>query len=327
MKNYAEGTIYKHGILTRSNEMKEICYTIERVAKHDMNVLICGETGTGKELVARGIHREYRKDKPFVAVNCAAIPSTLFESEMFGHTKGAYTGATESRIGKFKQADSGTLFLDEVGDLPFENQARLLRIIDDKEVVPVGASGSTKVDVRIVCATNKELETEVEKKIYNDGLYYRIAAFTLRLPPLRERKDDIAILSDHFLKEFSEEYGSGRKELSKRALDLLCDHDYPGNVRELQNLMKVASVNSDGEELIDEHLLCETINNSGNGTLPGFSRKETAVEYLLDQGLDLRDIRELAVRETVNRTNGNISEAAKRLNVSRPHIYKYLKHD
>nr|MDQ3831390.1 sigma-54 dependent transcriptional regulator [Candidatus Tectomicrobia bacterium] len=228
---------------------------IGMVADRDVTVLIEGESGTGKELIARAIHRHSKRAKrPFVTVNCAAIPHELLESELFGHEKGSFTGATATTIGKFQQADGGTLFLDEVGDMDLNLQAKLLRVLQEKEFYRVGGRDSIRVDVRIIAATHQNLEVAVTQKRFREDLYYRLNVVPVYLPPLRERRDDIPLLIDYFLQRFEADLGTGRKFLSNEARDILLTYHWAGNIRELENVIKRAMVLTTSSVILPPHL-------------------------------------------------------------------------
>jgi transcriptional regulator with GAF, ATPase, and Fis domain len=225
-------------IVGQSESMRGVFNQILKVAPTDSTVLIVGETGTGKELVANSIHRHSRRQgSPFIAINCAAIPEGLLESELFGHEKGAFTGADASKPGKFELADDGTLFLDEIGDMPLETQAKVLRTLEEKQIQRVGSVNDTKVDVRFIAATNKKLPETVQRGEFREDHYYRLNVFAIYLPPLRERREDIPLISDHFLQNTDPD-----KQLSSNAIQLLMAYDWPGNVRELQNAIKSSAV-------------------------------------------------------------------------------------
>lgn len=242
-------------IIGKNKAMREVFETIKRIAPRKNNVLIYGDSGTGKELVAKAIHfHSLRRDKPFVAMNCAAIPETLIENELFGHEKGAFTDANSKKIGRFQMADSGTLFLDEIGDLAFSVQAKILRVIQEKEFIPVGGTKSVKVDVRIVAATNKDLEKEVEKGNFRGDLYYRINVVPIFLPPLRERKEDILLLVHHFLKKNAEDHNERVKKASPEVLDIFLNYPWIGNVRELENVIERAVALSKSDTISVEDL-------------------------------------------------------------------------
>jgi len=230
-------------IIGKSKAIKDITRLIDDIAKSKTSVLITGETGTGKELVAKAIHnRSTRKDKLFVAINCAAIPDNLLESELFGHERGSFTGATERQIGKFEIANGGTLFLDEISSLPMPMQAKLLRTIQEKEIERIGAGYPTPVDVRIIAATNSDLKNSIKNYKFREDLFYRLNVFPLHIPALRERKSDISLLVNHFIHKYASEFGKNIKSMTKEALALLEAYDWPGNVRELENLMERAVV-------------------------------------------------------------------------------------
>src|SRR5471032_123588 len=238
------------GLLGRSPAMRALDGMIERVAPSRTTVLVTGESGTGKELVARALHkRSPRSSSPFVPVNCGAIPEGLIESELFGNTKGAFTGAQGSRSGLFQAASGGTLFLDEIGELPLALQVKLLRAVQERRVRAVGADEDEEVDVRLIAATNRDLAAEVKAQRFREDLYYRLNVIQLRVPPLRERREDVVLLADHFLRRFEAEHGRGRLDLSREAKRRLDAYDFPGNVRELENLIERAVTLSDGPEV------------------------------------------------------------------------------
>jgi two-component system response regulator PilR (NtrC family) len=241
-KERADGSPFHfEGVIGKSGGMERIYRLIEKVAEGNANILITGESGTGKELVARAIHfNGARKDRPFVAVNCGAIPETLIESELFGHVRGAFTGAVSDHIGLFKQADQGTIFLDEVGELPLHLQVKLLRVLQDKTFTAVGASKPDKVDVRVISATNKELRKVMEEGRFREDLFYRLNVVHMVMPPLRTRKEDIPALGQYFLRKFAESHGKRVEEISSGALMQLLSYSFPGNVRELENVIEHA---------------------------------------------------------------------------------------
>jgi two-component system nitrogen regulation response regulator GlnG len=254
---YATGAAAEHQddeIIGVSPAMQEVFLNIGKVAGSDATVLILGESGTGKEMVARTIHHNSpRSDNPFIAVNCAAVPRDLLESEFFGHEKGAFTGATTSKMGKFELAEGGTIFLDEVGELDLAMQSKVLRVLQEKEIDRVGGSYPIKVDVRVIAATDRDLAQAMKEKQFRDGLYYRLNVVQIKLPSLRERKDDIPLLTRHFLAKFQEELGTGPKYLSSDAAKLLMEYSWPGNVRELENMLKRSMILSTGESITPEH--------------------------------------------------------------------------
>jgi len=242
-------------IVSASRRMEEALNLVGRVSQSSATVLILGESGTGKELIARAIHYSSpRADKPFVKVNCAALPENLLESELFGHEKGAFTGAIARRIGRFEQADQGSMFLDEIGDLSPSLQMKLLRILQEKEFERVGSNQTIRSDVRVITATNRNLEEAIQKGTFREDLYYRLNVVTVSLPPLRERKEDIPLLVEHFLKKYNRENRKNVTSLSKEARDLLIRYDYPGNVRELENIIERAVVLCRGDTLNTQDL-------------------------------------------------------------------------
>lgn len=242
-------------IIGESQEIKLLLEKIKKIANTPTNVLLLGETGTGKELFARAIHEaSYRKKKPFVAINCASLPENLLESELFGFVKGAFTGATIDKKGLLEIADGGTVFLDEIGDLPLSLQAKLLRVLEDREIRPLGSVTSKKVDLRFISATNKDLMEEIRVGKFREDLYFRLNVITLRIPPLRERGKDIEILAHHFMRKFSLKIGKNIKKIDPLALQLLYRHSWPGNIRELQNVIEQAVVFSEGETILPEDL-------------------------------------------------------------------------
>ncbi|WP_447859805.1 sigma-54-dependent transcriptional regulator [Nitrospira calida] len=244
-----------HNLIGKSPAMQEIYAKIEQVADSRTTVLITGESGTGKELVARALHyNSSRRDRPFIALNCAALPETLIESELFGHEKGSFTDATARRVGQFELANSGSLFLDEIGDLSPVTQAKLLRVLQEREFTRIGGVQPIKVDVRIIAATNKNLDDLVRRGTFREDLYYRINVISLYLPPLRERGEDIPLLAKHFLDKRIEEEKRPPQEFSKEAIELLSRYPWPGNVRELENVVEQALLWSQGATILPEHL-------------------------------------------------------------------------
>lgn len=242
-------------IVGSSAHMQEVFKIIGQVAEKDVTVLITGESGTGKELVARAIyHHSHRKEQPFMAINCASIPDTMFESELFGYERGAFTGAYRSYVGKFERCDGGTLFFDEIGDMSLTTQAKVLRVLQEGEFERLGGMESIKVDVRILAATNKNLEAEVEKGTFREDLYYRLKVICIELPPLRERLDDISALVEYFVGRFSEEYGKSVRYVADQTIRKLQSSPWPGNVRELENELRRAVLMCKGDVLLAEHI-------------------------------------------------------------------------
>jgi len=242
-------------IVGQSNEITSLITEVKKIADSRSNVLLLGETGTGKELFARAIHfNSSRREKPFVPINCSAIPENLLEAELFGYMKGAFTGAVAVKRGLFEEADEGTVFLDEIGDLNLPLQAKLLRVIDDHEIRPIGGIQSKKIDIRIITATNKDIAKAVKNGTFREDLFYRINVVTLKLPPLRDRKEDIIILARHLLDKYSHEIGKDVKFIDDTALRYLMDYYWPGNVRELQNIIERAILITDSNTIFPEHL-------------------------------------------------------------------------
>ncbi len=298
--------------------MQQLYEQIGRTAPAQARVLILGENGTGKELIARALHRNSpRADRPFVRVNCAAIPRELFESELFGHERGAFTGATARRKGKFVRAHGGTLFLDEVGEIPLELQPKILRAIETGEIEPVGADREVRVDVRVLAATNRELERAVADGHFRQDLFYRLQVVTLRAPALRDRRSDIPILADRFLRVVCEENNLPQRTLSPAALERLSQHDYPGNVRELRNLIERLVILSSDREITGEAV---------ERSLPR-ARVSTADPLALRGSLreTLDDLERQILVRTLDSLGWRMTEAASALGLERSHLYKKLK--
>ncbi len=237
-------------IIGDSDALNYVLFRIKQVAPTDATVLILGETGTGKELVARSIHsRSDRRAKPFVTINCAAVPENLLESEFFGHEKGAFSGAVSQRIGKFEKAHTGTLFLDEIGDIPLDLQAKILRVIEDGKITRLGSNREIDCDFRVICATNRPIQDMIRKELFREDLFYRISVFPVIIPPLRKRKDDISLLVDHFIKKYSAKFGSPVKGVSREAMNQLLAYHWPGNVREMENAVQRAIVSCRTERI------------------------------------------------------------------------------
>jgi sigma-54 specific flagellar transcriptional regulator A len=238
-----------HGVIGKSRAMSNVFKLIERVADSDSTVLINGETGTGKGLVAKAIHQSsYRHEKPFISINCGAIPENLLESELFGHVKGAFTGATNAKIGKFEVANGGTIFLDEIGDMSPDLQVKVLKVLEEREFEPVGGCKTIKVDVRIIAATHRDLEEEVQKRNFREDLFYRLYVIPIQLPSLRERQVDITLLVSHFINKMNEEKRTEITGISDDAMTIFTEHGWPGNVRELANLIeRLAVLKGEGE--------------------------------------------------------------------------------
>ena len=304
-------------IVGESVPMKALRQQLGLMAVTNGRVLIYGESGTGKELVAHAIHAmSLRAKEAFVEVNCAAIPDDLIESELFGHLKGSFAGAHEDKTGKLRKADGGTLFLDEVGDMSLKTQAKVLRALDEQRFAPLGASESIKVDARVVAATNKNLEEEIERGNFREDLFYRLNVIPFHVPPLRDRREDIGLLAEHFMNEFTSAYGRKRKEFSLEAMKMLEDYYWPGNVRELRNLIERIVIMNPQIRIDARHI---PINPS----------RRSVFDTEMPQFSSLQEVREAAEREYITKkleeARGNISRAAELLGLERSHLYKKMK--
>ena len=299
------------GLIGHSAPMREMYRTIRQVGPSDVPVLITGQSGTGKELVARAIHRQSaRKDKPWVAINCGAIPETLLESELFGYEKGAFTGAVQTRKGRIEQAQGGTLFLDEIGDMPLSLQVKLLRFLQDHEIYRLGGKGTISVDARILAATNADLKQAIADGRFREDLYYRLCVVTISVAPLNRRDADVVLLARRFLEKYAGEQHKPLKGFTPDALEALTAHQWPGNVRELENRLKRAVVMAEGKYLTPANLELSA---------PALSEEEPLT---LRESRDSRE-REL-VRLAMEKADGNISRAAADLGISRPTLYQLL---
>ncbi|MES9994651.1 sigma 54-interacting transcriptional regulator [Desulfovibrio aminophilus] len=309
--------------------MNEVYKAIGRAAPTDALVLIRGESGTGKELVARAVYQHsLRADRPFLVINCVAIPETLLESELFGYEKGAFTGASARRVGKIEQANRGTVFLDEIGDMPLVIQAKILRLLQEKKIERLGGREPIPVDVRIIAATNRDLEAAVSAGRFREDLYYRLKVVTLNLPPLRERREDIPLLADYFLARYSRDMDMPNPGLTPEAVETLASHPWPGNVRELGNTLHKALIFSRGAPLTREDVFTAVggpsagtapAESEGGETLASFVRRtltEKAGENAFDQLMD--HVGRLVIREALEITGGNRTRAARLLGLSRP---------
>lgn len=313
-------------IITQSREMKGIFRRLEQVMDSRVAVAIQGESGTGKELIARAVHyNSPRKDKPFVAVNCAGIPSTLLESEMFGYEKGAFTGAAGRKIGKFEQAHRGTLFLDEIGEMEPALQAKLLRVLQEKTFERLGGNETIQVDVRIITATNKDLSEEVKKGTFRQDLYYRLSVFPIRIPPLRERREDIPILASHFARKLASDEGREPRDITPRAMARLMACDYPGNVRQLENVISHAVVVSAGQSIDIGDLPEDFLRESSEHGRTAVSGEGTEHSLFGNEVIPLKVLEDMAIRHALSRTQGNVSLAARLLGVSRVTLHRHLR--
>jgi len=309
----------RYRIIGESVPMKALRRQLELMAPSNGRVLIYGESGVGKELVAHAIHRHsLRADEPIVEVNCAAIPEELIESELFGHVRGSFTGAREDKVGKFQQADGGSLFLDEVGDMSLNTQAKVLRALESQRFEPVGSGKSVQVDVRVIAATNKDLDDEIARGNFREDLFYRLNVIPFFVPPLRDRVEDIPFLAEYFLNEYSSTYGRRAKRLTSDAVDALLAYAWPGNVRELRNLCeRVVILNPDADEIdagrlplaADGRRLRRNVETAGFATLEQ-ARKAYEREY---------------VQRTLDEEEGNVTRTAERLGLERSHLYRKMK--
>lgn len=308
-------------IIGRSQPMKKLIEMMSMVAPSEATVLITGDSGTGKELIARSLHfNSPRKDKPLVVVNCAAITETLLESELFGHEKGSFTGADKRREGRFMQAASGTIFLDEIGETSSTMQAKLLRVLQEKEIQRVGGEETLKVDVRIVAATNRDLEKEVAEGNFREDLFYRLNVMPLNVPPLKERREDVPLLAQHFLTKFSDKNRKAIKGLVPLAMDMLVNYDWPGNVRELENAIERAVILATGEHITEAQLPLNITEQYEDLEI-----RPTGTTQILDGTHSLEDIEKEAILAALNGSNGNKAEAARRLGVTRKTLHNKLK--
>ena len=302
---------FEKSIIGKSRAIKKVFALLEKAVNTNIIVSITGETGTGKELIAKSIHyNSLRKRGPFVPVNIAAIPKELIESELFGHEKGSFTGAVTRRIGKFEEANNGTIFLDEIGEMDLNLQAKLLRVIQEKEVTRVGGNNTIKLDVRIIVATHRNLTEEVKKGNFREDLYYRLLGLPVHLPPLRERDNDIIILAKHFLKDFCKENGMDQLKFSNQAQEKLLRYKYPGNVRELKSIVELSAVLTNSSEIEDDDIKFSNLIDENKLTMEDLTLKEYTFRIL---------------RHMLDKYDGNVLKVAKLLDIGKSSIYRYLK--
>lgn len=318
------------GVIGNSPAMKKVIDRLKQVAPMNTTVLIRGENGTGKEIVARALHQNSdRKNKPFVPLNISALPESIIESELFGHEKGAYTGADQRRIGKFEHANGGTLFLDEVGEMPIDTQIKLLRVLESRKISRVGANEEFDINVRLVTATNADLEDLVKKGKFREDLYYRLKVMTINLPPLRERRMDIPLLMDHFLRQLCETYPREKPNVSRAARQSLIAYDWPGNIRQLRNVTESMFVQDfdgvlDVDDLPEDIPAVQTVTEEPAQDASGLSKTVSAgVDSLL--GRPMVDIERYYIEKTLELTNGNRFEAAKLLDIGERTLYRKIK--
>jgi DNA-binding NtrC family response regulator len=304
---------YNELIIGNSEAIKKVHQFIEKATRSNITVSIHGETGTGKELVAKAIHyNSATKDKPFVAFNVSAVPKDLIESELFGHEKGAFTGAAYRRIGKFEEAHKGTLFLDEIGEMDLNMQTKLLRVLQEKELSRIGSNNTIKIDTRIIIATHKNLSEEVKKGNFREDLYYRLLGLTIDVPPLRERESDIVLLAKHFMETFCKENNFSRLSLSQAAQTKLLIYGFPGNVRELKAMIELACVMTNTAVIEAEHI---EFRNTGS------------TDQLLTEENTLKEYTTKIIRHYLNKYKGDVQLVAKKLDIGKSTIYNLLKED
>jgi DNA-binding NtrC family response regulator len=311
----AEQTFKFDNIIGKSKAMRDIFEMINRVSKTDATVLITGKTGTGKELVAKAIHQSSkRKDKPFVVVNSSAIPDTLLESELFGYVKGAFTGALRDKRGLFQEAHEGTLFLDEIGEIPPSTQVKLLRAIEDRIITPVGGTKGEKVDLRLIAATNHDLQEEVTRGAFRGDLYYRLRVMSIHIPELQERKEDIPLLANHFLKKYNISLKKEVKTISNDTLSVLLDYDWPGNVRELEHAIERGVLLCDSDQILPQHLPLEI-------QFP----EESHIKRAAEEGRSLEEVERKHITLILKKTGGHKEKTASILGIDRRTLYRKIK--
>ena len=302
---------FEKSLIGSSPALKKVFELLEKAVKTQITVSITGETGTGKELIAKAIHfNSKKKNKPFVAVNVAAIPRDLIESELFGHEKGSFTGALGRRIGKFEEAEGGTIFLDEIGEMDLGLQSKLLRVLQEKELTRIGSNQIVKLDVRVIVATHRNLHEEVKAGMFREDLFYRLLGLPILLPPLRDRGQDVIILAKHFLDQFAKENDYPKFKISGEAQERLLKYHYPGNVRELKSVMELAAVMADGGEILAKDITLNTILDEGN-----FLLKEMTLEEYTYR----------IIRSFLNKYDNNVLDVADKLKIGKSSIYRYLK--
>ena len=310
-KEISEKYEFEKSIIGTSPAIRKIFGLLEKACTTNISVSISGETGTGKELVAKAIHYgSKRKNKPFVAVNIAAIPRELIESELFGHEKGAFTGALSRRIGKFEEAEGGSIFLDEIGDMEGSLQAKLLRVLQEREVTRIGGNQVIKLDVRIIAATHKDLAEEVKAGRFREDLYYRLLGLPIHLPPLRERGNDVILIAKHFLDQFAKENQMARFKITEDAQKKLLQYPFPGNIRELKSIVELAAVMAGDQEIKSQDISFNT---------------STRIESFLYQEMTMQEYMYRIIRHFLNKYDDNVLEVAKRLDVGKSSLYRYLK--
>lgn len=316
LRRRIDGEYSYEGIIGKSKKMQRLFHLVDRIARSKANILLTGESGVGKDVFAKLIHKKSSQDlDKFIPINCGAIPENLIESELFGHEKGAFTGATHMKKGKFELANNGTLFLDEIGELPLQMQVKFLRVLQEKQFYRVGSEESIQVDVRIIAATNKDLRVEIEEGRFREDLFYRLNVVNMEIPPLRERREDIPLLAERFLEEFSKEYNKNLKYIDVEAVGYLVEHDWKGNVRELRNIIERSVLFADfkAESLGKEHLPLEI-----TGEINGDMKEEKS-------HMSLKDYEKIIIENTLKRNYGNKTKAAEILGIRRQTLYNKIR--
>lgn len=313
LKEELKGKYSINNVIGKNYKMHEVYELLHEVSPTKASVLIEGESGTGKELIAHAIHyNSPRSGKPFIKVHCAALSEGLLESELFGHVKGAFTGAISDKPGRFELANGGTLFLDEIGEITPHTQIKLLRVLQEGEFERVGGTKTVKVDIRIVAATNKDLKSAVERGEFREDLYYRLKVVPIHLPPLRERKDDIPLLVNHFIEKFNKEMGRAVTNISPRTMELLLEYSYPGNIRELEHIMEHAFVRCQGKTILPEHL-------------PKEFKNIDVIDKAMESERPLKDLERETIIRALEETGGRHQDCAKRLKISRTTLWRRIK--
>lgn len=324
LREVVETTFNFSNIISQNDKMRQAFKLVRQVAQTDVNVLVLGETGTGKELVARAIHfNSPRRDNPLITINCSAIPESLLESELFGHEKGAFTGAGSQRIGKFEEAEGGTIFLDEIADLPLQTQTKLLRFLQEKQIDRIGSNSPVTLDVRIVAATNRNLTEMIEAGSFREDLFYRLNVFPIVLPPLRERLDDIPLLAEYFLKKHQLPGRPPVTEMSPSVLHEMMNHDWNGNVRELENIIKRAIIKTEGSTIMAVDLPGQSRGQSADQVLESPATTSVPYKKYIDQVL--RDAEQKFLLRALKECNGNLNQVAKMMNVDRKTVYRKIE--
>lgn len=315
LRNEIEGKYTFDNIVGNSKAICRILELAGEVSHTDTTVLITGESGTGKELLSRATHiNSSRSKERFLPVNCAAIPSALLEAELFGYERGAFTGAQQRKKGKFEQVSGGTLFLDEIGDMALDVQSKFLRVLESKNFERLGGTKTIQTDVRIIAATNKDLEKMVQERTFREDLYYRISVFPIRIPPLRERRDDIPLLSHYFIREFSTAFGRRPQAMSDKVIEMLYDHPWKGNIRELRNVLERAMILAKGEKITARHVI---LHESHGKPLGELNMEEVVALLIRDHRVGLEELERTYIQYAMEASNNNVSKAARLLGLSR----------